>query len=161
MSHGGRCEKIKLIQCEKTKSAFCSETNFWFFCCFLSFLQTFFSLDFPGLSAPVCTLPLLVLLLLLLEQFVDLPLGHGRVLGDDAVLVQARQQQQKVHCGGIKRYKVSSSIKHFHVAPCEPKTYGGLMLPRLAINRNQWLHTVIEPNNTSTHTKLVIEPSLN
>lgn len=43
---------------------------------------------------------LLVLLLLLFEQFVELPLGHGCVLGDDAVLVQARQQQQEAHCGG-------------------------------------------------------------
>lgn len=41
----------------------------------------------------------LVLLLLLFEQFVDLPLGHGRVLADDAVLVQAGQQQQETHCG--------------------------------------------------------------
>lgn len=41
----------------------------------------------------------LVLLLLLFEQFVDLPLGHGRVLADDAMLVQAGQQQQEAHCG--------------------------------------------------------------
>lgn len=40
----------------------------------------------------------LVLLLLLFEQLVDLPLGHGRVLADDAVLVQAGQQQQESHC---------------------------------------------------------------
>lgn len=40
----------------------------------------------------------LVLLLLLFEQLVDLPLGHGRVLADDAVLVQAGQQQQETHC---------------------------------------------------------------
>lgn len=40
----------------------------------------------------------LVLLLLLLEQFVDLPLEHAGVLGDDAVLVQTRQQQEEVHC---------------------------------------------------------------
>lgn len=47
--------------------------------------------DFPS------HLHLLVLLLLLFEQFVDLPLGHGCVLGDDAVLVQAGQQQQETH----------------------------------------------------------------
>lgn len=41
---------------------------------------------------------LLVLLLLLLHQFVDLPLGHAGVLRDDAVLVQAGQQQQEAHC---------------------------------------------------------------
>lgn len=44
-------------------------------------------------------LHLLVLLLLLLQQLVDLPLGHGRVLGDDAVPVQAGQQQQDGHWG--------------------------------------------------------------
>lgn len=51
------------------------------------------SFNFPWRSAP----PLLVLLLLLFEQLVDLPLGHGGVLGDDAVLVEAGQQQQKAH----------------------------------------------------------------
>lgn len=56
------------------------------------------------------TSSLLVLLLLLFEQFVNLPLGHGRVLGDDAVLVQARQQQQEAHCGTN-----SSKLRHFIV----------------------------------------------
>lgn len=40
---------------------------------------------------------LFVLLLLLFEQFVDLPLGHAGVLVDDAVLVQSGQQQQEAH----------------------------------------------------------------
>ena len=44
----------------------------------------------------------LVLLLLLFEQLVYLPLGHGGVLRDDAVLVEAGQQQQEVHCRGEK-----------------------------------------------------------
>lgn len=51
---------------------------------------------------------LLVLLLLLFEQFVELPLGHGCVLGDDAMLVQARQQQQEAHCGGNSDNKVQT-----------------------------------------------------
>lgn len=42
---------------------------------------------------------LLVLLLLLFQQLVDLPLGHGGVLCDDAVLVHTRQKQQEADCG--------------------------------------------------------------
>lgn len=55
---------------------------------------------------PQC-LHLLILLLLLFEQLVDLPLGHGCVLWDDAVLVHARQKQQKAHCEGKKQGLVS------------------------------------------------------
>lgn len=59
-------------------------------------VSSWFAADIPR------CLRLLVLLLLLFEQLVDLPLGHGRVLWDDAVLVHARQKQQKAHCGGRK-----------------------------------------------------------
>lgn len=48
---------------------------------------------------------LLVLLLLLFEEFVDLPLGHAGVLGDDAMLVQAGQQQQEAHCEAERKNK--------------------------------------------------------
>lgn len=51
--------------------------------------------------------PLLVLLLLVLQQLVDLPLGHGGVLGDETMLVQAWQQQQETHCDHIKNRKLS------------------------------------------------------
>lgn len=53
----------------------------------------------PCHNSPLSAFPLLVLLLLLFEQLVDLPLGHGGVLCDDAVLVHTRQKQQKAHCG--------------------------------------------------------------
>ncbi len=53
---------------------------------------------------------LLVLLLLLFDQFVDLPLGHGCVLGDDAVLVQAGQQQQDTHCRRKKKNNNKKSV---------------------------------------------------
>ena len=50
-----------------------------------------------SILAELWTRPSLGLLLLLLERLVDLPLSHGRVLGDDAVLVHAGQQQQEAH----------------------------------------------------------------
>lgn len=56
------------------------------------------------------TSSLFVLLLLLFEQFVNLSLGHGRVLGDDTMLVQARQQQQETHCG---TNSLGSKLRHF------------------------------------------------
>lgn len=59
-------------------------------------VSSWFAADIPR------CLRLLVLLLLLFEQLVDLPLGHGRVLWDEAVLVHARQEQQEAHCGGRK-----------------------------------------------------------
>lgn len=56
---------------------------------------------------------LLVLLLLLLKQFVELPLGHAGILGDDAVLVQARQQQQQqeAHCSTQEHAEIKKSIE--------------------------------------------------
>lgn len=45
----------------------------------------------------VCIESLLVFLLLVLDQLVNFSLGHGSVLGEDAVLVEARQQQQQTH----------------------------------------------------------------
>lgn len=52
--------------------------------------NSFFKNHHKNTSTVESTFPLLVLLLFLFEQFVDLPLGHAGVLGDDAVLVEAR-----------------------------------------------------------------------
>ena len=68
---------------------FCSKTSSFQLCVLVCFSEI----------PPLCPhFHLLVLLLLLFEQFVDLPLDHGGVLGDDAMLVEARQQQQEAHC---------------------------------------------------------------
>lgn len=103
-------EEIKLNQCveKENKSASCREAarvSLWLSCSvFFNFLQqassTFHFLSWfvsPETPLFIQMSRLLVLLLLLLEQFVDLPLDHGSVLCDDAVLVQAGQQQQEVH----------------------------------------------------------------
>lgn len=78
---------------------------------------------FPLFTANV---HLLVLLLLLLHQLVDLPLGHAGVLRDDAVLVQAGQQQQEAHCNEKNKKKCAKifnrtlrALKRLQTAPDE------------------------------------------
>jgi len=107
---GGKKKKKKKKVCfalwqraRKQETSFCSPLSLFFFfknklpSTFRSVLCGFNFQRFPPLHPKHAFFFLLILLLLLFEQFVDLPLGHAGVLGDDAVLVQAGQKQQEAH----------------------------------------------------------------
>lgn len=61
--------------------------------------MTMFNLNFSEINFSLEPFLLLILLLFLLEKFVDLPLHHASILGDDAMLVEAGQKQKETHCG--------------------------------------------------------------